>query len=37
MVQEFRKSLNKFKVPATEQKELFEVVGKTKADIVVRK
>ncbi len=37
MVQEFQKSLNKFKVPATEQKELFEVVGTTKADIVVRK
>ncbi len=33
----FKKSLNKFKVPAAEQKELFEIVGKTKADIVLRK
>lgn len=37
MAQEFQKSLDKFKVPAAEQKELFEMVGKTKADIVVRK
>jgi len=37
MAAEFKKSLNKFKVPAAEQKELFEIVGKTKADIVVRK
>lgn len=37
MAAEFKKSLNKYKVPATEQKELFEIVGKTKADIVVRK
>jgi len=37
MAKEFKKSLDKFKVPAAEQKELFEVVGKTKADIVVRK
>ncbi len=37
MAGEFKKSLDKFKVPATEQKELFEVVGKTKGDIVVRK
>lgn len=37
MADEFRKSLSKFKVPAAEQKELFEIVGKTKADIVVRK
>jgi hemoglobin len=29
--------LEKFKVPATEQKELFDIVGTTKADIVVRK
>ena len=37
MAAEFKKSLNKFKVPVAEQKELFEIVGKTKADIVVRK
>ncbi len=37
MAKEFKKSLDKFKVPASEQKELFEIVGKTKADIVVRK
>jgi len=35
MAAEFKKSLDKFKVPAAEQKELFEIVGKTKADIVV--
>jgi hemoglobin len=34
MVGEFKKSLAKFKVPAKEQQELFEIVGKTKADIV---
>ena len=32
-----QKSLDKFKVPAAEQKELFDIVGTTKADIVVRK
>lgn len=37
MAREFKKSLNKFKVPAAEQKELFDMVGKTKTDIVVRK
>lgn len=37
MAGEFQKSLDKFKVPAAEQKELFDMVGKTKADIVVRK
>jgi hemoglobin len=37
MAAEFKKSLTKFKVPAAEQKELFEIVGKTKADIVMRK
>lgn len=37
MAGEFTKSLDKYKVPATEQKELFEIVGKTKPDIVVRK
>jgi len=34
MAAEFKKSLVKFKVPDAEQKELFEVVGKTKPDIV---
>ena len=37
MAKEFQKSLDRFKVPAAEQKELFDMVGKTKADIVVRK
>ena len=37
MAGEFQKSLDKFKVPAGEQKELFDVVGKTKPDIVTRK
>jgi hemoglobin len=37
MAGEFKKSLDKFKVPAAEQNELFEIVGKTKPDIVVRK
>ena len=37
MAKEFQVSLNKYKVPAAEQKELFDIVGKTKADIVVRK
>ncbi|HEU0199452.1 MAG TPA: group 1 truncated hemoglobin [Burkholderiaceae bacterium] len=37
MAGEFKKSLNKFKVPAAEQSELFEIVGKTKPDIVLRK
>ncbi len=37
MTAEFKKSLDKFKVPAAEQKELFEIVEKTKADIVVKK
>lgn len=37
MANEFQKSLDKFKVPAVEQKELFEVVGKTKPDIVTKK
>lgn len=37
MTKDFKKSLDKFKVPAPEQKELFDIVGKTKADIVVRK
>ena len=37
MAKEFQKSLDKFKVPAGEQKELFDVVGKTKADIVTKR
>ncbi len=37
MTNEFKKSLDKYKVPAAEQKELFDIVGKTKGDIVVRK
>lgn len=37
MAKDFQKSLDKFKVAAPEQKELFEIVGKTKADIVTRK
>jgi hemoglobin len=34
MVAEFKLSLAKFKVPAKEQQELFDIVGKTKPDIV---
>ena len=34
MAGEFQKSLDKFAVPATEQKELFGIVETTKADIV---
>lgn len=37
MTAEFKKSLDKFNVPAAEQNALFEIVGKTKTDIVVRK
>jgi hemoglobin len=37
MAGEFKKSLDKYKVPAVEQTALFEIVGKTKGDIVVRK
>jgi hemoglobin len=37
MAKEFKKSLDKFNVPAAEQKELFDIVGTTKADIVGRK
>jgi hemoglobin len=36
MAGEFKKSLDKFEVPAAEQKELFDIVGKTKANIVTR-
>jgi hemoglobin len=34
MVAEFKKSLAKYKVPAKEQQELLDIVGKTKPDIV---
>jgi hemoglobin len=37
MAAEFKKSLVRFKVPAAEQKELFDIVGSTKSDIVLRK
>lgn len=37
MAGEFKKSLDKYKVPAGEQQELFDIVGKTKGDIVARK
>jgi hemoglobin len=37
MAAEFKKSLDRFKVPAAEQQELFDIIGKTKADIVVRR
>ena len=36
MAGEFKKSLDKYKVPAAEQKELFDIVGTTKADIVTK-
>lgn len=36
MAAEFQKSLDEFKVPAAEQKELFEIVATTKAEIVVK-
>lgn len=34
MVVDFKATLDKFKVPEAEQKELFAIVGSTKADIV---
>ena len=37
MRDEFKKSLDKFKVPGREQKELFAIVESTKKDIVVSK
>ena len=37
MANEFQKSLDRFNVPSVEQQELFEVVGKTKPDIVTKK
>ena len=36
MAKEFQKTLNKFKVPGAEQKELFEIVGSLKGDIVTK-
>ena len=36
MATEFQKSLDKYKVPAAEQKELFQVVAATKGDIVTK-
>jgi hemoglobin len=36
MAAEFQKSLDKFKVPAAEQKELFDIVGTTKSAIVTK-
>jgi len=35
MVADFKKTLDKFKVPQKEQDELFAIVGTTKSDIVV--
>ena len=35
MVADFRKTLDKFKVPAAEQGELIAIVGSTKPEIVV--
>ena len=35
MAADFKKSLDKFKVPEKEQKELFDIVGTTKKDIVL--
>ena len=37
MAKLFQVSLNKYKVPAAEQKELFDIVGKLKGDIVIKK
>jgi len=37
MAKVFKGVLDKFKVPAKEQQELFAIVGTTKADIVVAK
>jgi hemoglobin len=34
MVADFRKTLDKFKVPSREQQELITIVGSTKKDIV---
>ncbi|GMU94578.1 group I truncated hemoglobin [Ignavibacterium album] len=35
MVADFKKTLDKFKVPQKEQNELFAIVGSTKSDIVM--
>jgi hypothetical protein len=35
MTADFKKSLDAFKVPTEEQKELFAIVESTKSDIVV--
>ncbi len=35
MAADFKKVLDKFKVPEKEQKELFDIVGATKSDIVI--
>lgn len=37
MLADFKKTLDKFKVPEKEQKELFAIVESTKADIVIPK
>jgi hemoglobin len=37
MLAEFRKTLDKFKVPQKEQDELFAIVSTTKVDIVMKK
>lgn len=37
MAADFKKTLDKFKVPEKEQKELFAIVGSTKKDIVASK
>ncbi len=37
MVADFVKTLNEFKVPEKEQKELLDIVGSTKSDIVIAK
>ena len=36
MAAEFKKSLDKFSVPAAEQAALFDIVGQTKSDIVAK-
>ena len=35
MVADFKKTLDKFKVPEKEQEELFTIIGSTKPDIVM--
>lgn len=37
MAGDFKKTLDKFKVPEKEQSELFAIVGTTKGDIVTAK